>query len=462
MAEQINMWESEGIIKIKPKAYITMLKHVLQYGNDALGPDSVEVMGICMGKEENGNIVVYEAIPISHGSSIEVGFTPADYAAFAQIDEEYSKKGTGLYACGWYHSHPGMGAFLSNIDIKNHLFYQKEQTPKGFALVFDHKYLNDPEGEAPFGFKAFRLNDFTRGTSSDFHESKYEILVPDDLSFYKEIKDIIERYQSKKPLIEEIAMLEADESIWDMEDSAEAKEAVEKVGEAEKDKEGKLSEVEQLEKSADEASELFTKEFTSKFLKHFDQFKNDMAKATQKGGTVMVDSLATMKEIVQSGTSRIRKYFEDVINKEIENVNKDLTETFKKMDNDQREFNKNFFEFSKKITEQISETVKQALSGKIDVVIQELESASEKATAIASKSKEFQSTLINKDKLINDLAESLEKDTQGIENAINELKTKISEDTSEQAKSLIDALDDLNSIVVDMDKIINKLAKKIK
>jgi len=43
------------------------------------------------------------------------------------VDEEMSQK--GYYAIGWYHSHPALEAFFSKVDIKNHLFYQKEQTP---------------------------------------------------------------------------------------------------------------------------------------------------------------------------------------------------------------------------------------------------------------------------------------------------------------------------------------------
>jgi len=460
MAEKIDIWGSEGIIKIKPRAYITMLKHVLQYGNSALGSNSVEVMGICMGKEEKGNIVVYEAIPISHGSAIEVGFTPTDYAAFAQIDEEYSQKGTGLYACGWYHSHPGMGAFLSNIDIKNHLFYQKEQTPKGFALVFDYKYLDDPQGEAPFGFKAFRLNDFTKGTSSDFHESKYEILPPDDLNFYKEIKDIIERHQSKKSIIDEIATLQADESVWEVaeEKGQVEKETVERIGLEEKEK----SEIEQLSKSAEQATELFTKEFIKRFLNHFDQFKEDMAKATQKGGSIMIDSLGTMKEIVQSGANRIKNYFEEIMKKEIDNVNKDLSETFKKMDNEQSEFSNKFSEFSKNLTENLSEIIKKILIEKIDPIIKALNSASEKAISIGIKSKDFKNYIDEQDKLVNKMTETLQTDTEKIDSTLKDLKDNILTETTEQSKATIDVIDDISKTIEDINNLVNSLAKKIK
>ena len=61
-------------VVVKPQAYIKMVKHVLLYGNSNLA-DSVEVMGICYGKEEDGKLIQYDAVPISHGGAIEVEFS---------------------------------------------------------------------------------------------------------------------------------------------------------------------------------------------------------------------------------------------------------------------------------------------------------------------------------------------------------------------------------------------------
>ena len=40
--------------------------------------------------------------------------------------------------CGWYHSHPGYGCWLSGIDVGTQMLYQKHQEPF-IAIVIDPK-----------------------------------------------------------------------------------------------------------------------------------------------------------------------------------------------------------------------------------------------------------------------------------------------------------------------------------
>lgn len=40
--------------------------------------------------------------------------------------------------CGWYHSHPGYGCWLSGIDVGTQTLYQKHQEPF-IAIVIDPK-----------------------------------------------------------------------------------------------------------------------------------------------------------------------------------------------------------------------------------------------------------------------------------------------------------------------------------
>ncbi|MHA1897799.1 MAG: Mov34/MPN/PAD-1 family protein, partial [Promethearchaeota archaeon] len=424
MSEQVDPWAHEGVVKIKPKAYIKMVKHVLSYGNEALD-QSVEVMGICMGKEKGNDIIVYDAVPVSHGSSIEVGFTPSDYAAFAKIDEEYAN--SGLYAVGWYHSHPGLKAFFSQTDIKNHLFYQKEQTPKGFGIVFDHEYFNEKEGPLKMGFKCFRLNDYRKGTASDFHECKAIVLPPEDLDVYQEVIDIIESAQSKKSFIKEIGGLDVDDSVWSFPEESETKEGGAAEGKGEglaEEEEKKKSELEQLKDAAADSMEAFTKEFTQKFLERFDEFKKDTAKATQKGATVMVDIIATMKENVEKGVARIKKYLNDIANKEIANVQKSIEESFERLDKDRGEFNKNFKEFTENISEQIGNILKEALSQKLDDIIALIKKSAESAVSIGEKSNSIQINVQAQEDIIRKLKESIETETNKIENTVKNIKSK--------------------------------------
>ena len=70
---------SEDIILIKAKAYVNMLTHVLRFGADDLDKKLWrEVMGVCVGKIENDQVVVYDAIPITHGKRVEVEYSEND------------------------------------------------------------------------------------------------------------------------------------------------------------------------------------------------------------------------------------------------------------------------------------------------------------------------------------------------------------------------------------------------
>jgi len=61
----------EGKVHISKEAFRNMITHVLRFGNAAL-ENSVEVMGICLGKlHPNGkDILLLNAIPIFHGTQI--------------------------------------------------------------------------------------------------------------------------------------------------------------------------------------------------------------------------------------------------------------------------------------------------------------------------------------------------------------------------------------------------------
>ncbi|TFG22301.1 MAG: hypothetical protein EU529_10790, partial [Promethearchaeota archaeon] len=87
--------DSDRPVFIKPLAYYKMLVHILRFGNRVRDQRQYrEVMGILIGrvagdpnKKGIKNVIVEDAVPISHGGSIEVAFAPEDYVSFALIDE---------------------------------------------------------------------------------------------------------------------------------------------------------------------------------------------------------------------------------------------------------------------------------------------------------------------------------------------------------------------------------------
>ena len=80
----------EGKVHITKEAFRNMITHVLRFGNDAL-ENSVEVMGICLGKvQPNGiDVILANAIPFNHGAEVSKGFSQEDHATFKKIETHY-------------------------------------------------------------------------------------------------------------------------------------------------------------------------------------------------------------------------------------------------------------------------------------------------------------------------------------------------------------------------------------
>ncbi len=188
-----------------------MLIHILRFGNKAREHRNFkEVMGILVGHLEGEanqmgvkNVIVEDAVPISHGGLIEVAFAPEDYGSFSIVDAEIAEKDPPMFSCGWYHSHPGLRIFFSAIDINNQLTWQTPN-PSAIGIVFDHTYLDDDENPGDLGFRTFRLDDPSKGSRSDYHEVKTIVEPPDNLEYYIKIMKLINYIHSKEPPILEI------------------------------------------------------------------------------------------------------------------------------------------------------------------------------------------------------------------------------------------------------------------
>ena len=191
------------MVIIKPIAYYNMLVHILRFGNKSRDSRQYkEVMGMLIGhlegEDEIMNVIIEDAVPISHGGSIEVDFSPQDYISFATIDEQYAEK--NWFTVGWYHSHPGLRIFFSSTDIKNQLGWQTPN-PSAIGIVFDHTYLETP---GDLGFRTFRLDNPSKDKSTDYHEVKTIVEPPDNIQFYFKLMELINSVHSKEPPILEI------------------------------------------------------------------------------------------------------------------------------------------------------------------------------------------------------------------------------------------------------------------
>jgi proteasome lid subunit RPN8/RPN11 len=139
-------------IEITVKAFLKIATHAKKYANKKIPRDRwVEVIGLLAGKYDEAAdlLVIEDAYPMGHGTAVYAEIK--DYTNFTRAFQDLKAK--DLFICGWYHSHPSYGLFLSGEDIGTQSRYQKLWN-KSVALVIDPYQIDGTS----YGFKMFRAN----------------------------------------------------------------------------------------------------------------------------------------------------------------------------------------------------------------------------------------------------------------------------------------------------------------
>jgi proteasome lid subunit RPN8/RPN11 len=187
-------------IVITVKAVLKIASHALKYAHSNIPrEDWVEVIGLLAGKYDNAKGVLYieDAYPMGHGTAVyaEINVERNRKSGHERAYEEIIKK--GLFICGWYHSHPSYGCFMSREDLGTQARYQK-LWDKAIALVIDPYQING----LSLGFEIYRAN----------FKSKKWFSVPFDIKGYLDVKMLPEILDFMNPIIEgRAAYLEYDE-----------------------------------------------------------------------------------------------------------------------------------------------------------------------------------------------------------------------------------------------------------
>jgi len=138
-AEQDRIYESKPwkedvnhfkLVKISAVALIKMVMHARSSGNGVLGQMN-EVMGLMQGKvTPDGTFIVMDAFPLPvEGTETRVNAGASANEFMVTFKEGQEKVGKMENICGWYHSHPGYGCWLSGIDVSTQQSYQAHQEP---------------------------------------------------------------------------------------------------------------------------------------------------------------------------------------------------------------------------------------------------------------------------------------------------------------------------------------------
>ena len=93
-----------------------------------------EIVGVLTGRVTGNTVIIEEAVPgrASYSGMTEVALDPNN---LAEIVDNIIRNDKNQRIVGWYHSHLGLGVFLSDIDVKTQLTLQ--QFSYVIALVVD-------------------------------------------------------------------------------------------------------------------------------------------------------------------------------------------------------------------------------------------------------------------------------------------------------------------------------------
>lgn len=126
--QQVNFDTAETVY-ISGMALLKMLKH----GKSGI---PLEVVGLMLGRFiDNYTVQVVDVFPTPQsgtGTSVEAIDEPYQ----ASMTEMLKLVGRKEDVVGWYHSHPGFGVWLSNVDINQQLYWEK-LNPRCIAVVVD-------------------------------------------------------------------------------------------------------------------------------------------------------------------------------------------------------------------------------------------------------------------------------------------------------------------------------------
>ncbi|MHA2181594.1 MAG: hypothetical protein ACXAAH_09240 [Promethearchaeota archaeon] len=412
-----------GISKIiiESNTFIRMMTHVLKFGNDALD-ESVEVMGICIGKENEieNDFNLLNVIPFHHGIQVSTGFTKEDVELLANMNKEYQEK--DLKIIGWYISRPGWGLDFTDITIQNHKFFQTVKNPQGFIIIFDHTLMGK---EKEFGFKIYSLKDYKK--SDDYHEIPYEIEMPANLNFFKWVQKFVEDSQKLSPVI--IKDLK-EQSIRELQEIPLSTEDL--VEDSIKDY---SAQVEQIFTGFSSGISKVNEIVSGTYKSQLNSWVGDINQGTLKGMEYLNRSTNQLKDTISDGLKDVQNFFNSTFIEISSLFKKNITEYIDKRIKGQKELKD---KISEKLDQNI-DVIKAEVMGQIKNVINPLEEKINSLLETMDKNSQLNSkmaditieltTLVSEaDNSVKDLTSNI---GDHIEKVIAPFKTQIAEKSEE-------------------------------
>ncbi|MFX1558881.1 MAG: hypothetical protein ACFFC9_16655 [Promethearchaeota archaeon] len=431
-------FRDEGKVYIKKEAFRNMMTHVLRFGNEAL-ENSVEVMGICIGKTVNGkDIELINSIPITHGKKVSIGFNSDDYNAFSEVERIYVKQ--NLYAVGWYSSHPGWGIFFSDSAIKNHRFFQNDKKPYGFYIVFDHTLMGK---DGKLGYEIYRLNDYSDEKNNEYHKVIYELEVPKTLEYFNWVQKFVEDSEKEAPiLIKEINEL-----------SEPTPSELQEIPSPDE----KMTKIEPIISGFHKGTSKFADIFMDTFKSELGNWTKDIKEGSLIGSKLIKDTTGRMKIKISDGMSRVESWF----NRNLDEISNTFKENIANYVDDrieaQKELKNKFSETKEVILNELNnlvETNSNKILNKIEIKINEI---SEKIKSSSKLTSEIEERTKKNFENISKISDEIDNFSNDIENTVSINISSLEQNFTKSIENLNTELNQIKEFYLE----INKTAKKL-
>ncbi|MFX1393605.1 MAG: Mov34/MPN/PAD-1 family protein [Promethearchaeota archaeon] len=443
--------DSDNIVIIKPLAYYKMLVHILRFGNRLRDIRLYkEVMGMLIGYLEGDgvikNVIIEDAVPISHGGSIEVAFAQEDYITFAQVDEQYAEK--NWFTVGWYHSHPGLQIFFSGTDILNQLGWQTPN-PSAIGIVFDHTYLEKP---GDLGFRTFRLDDPSKGSKSSYHEIETIVEPPDKMEFYIKIMELINSVQSKEPPILEI------------------NETLDLFGEIFFPSKSELLAVKPELKLKEILSALhngisnFLELSIEPLINFLNSWSQEIIKNTMDNNLQMRSDLEDFKNDLGQGLNNLQNNFKFSLTYKLNDLDSYIESRFENFDKDREEINNLINNLKKEVPLKINELFDGTINIALNRVIQILDENSKKLAKIDKKEVKSSENLDQQHKSLENLSKKIKSVEKLISDKIRgfqEISGNIKEQLGTLSKKLTESQNETQTFLSNLSSTTSQLESSI-
>jgi len=439
-----NSKNNKDAIFIKKEALRNMITHVLRFGHQSL-EECFEVMGLCIGNynTEGKKVILENAIPITHGAKVEVGFEKEDYDLFSKLGEKYSGE-----VMGYYHSHPSWGIYLSDSDMKNMKFFQNDKKPYGFSIVFDHTEMGKN-----LGFEVYRLDDFKK--ADNYHKVEYEIEIPNTLEYFRWVQKFVEDFSKKTPiLIKEINELK-EEIPGDLQE-------IPTSGEVKFEQEIKTPELTQRSISGfQQGSQKLGDILVEKINPVIENWINDITQSASIGGDYFSKSIIKMKEAIISGLIKVNNWFRKTLN---ETVNEFKDAAFKYVDK-RVENQKELSLKTMKVRDNIIKNINSAFNENASYINNELTSLVESITEQVSENEKVNLTakelVETYNMLISNIQTEINNMTQNFEKNIDSIYLLFEKNTNEKIEKMGLELQSIKDFYAEIHNLLEKLQTTI-